>query len=105
MKQTNEILPDYVKALFALGKKMKVFFTYYDLVNLKTFILKIQSNIKIKVNYLMLIKIRYKNTPYLTLGRQERLYINDYNSNNELKPFNDFIKQKLHGFTVDYDFL
>lgn len=54
-----------------LGSKIKVFFNYNQILGFELFKKLIFDHINININYMLLVKIRYQGTRYLTINNQE----------------------------------
>lgn len=87
-----------------LGKKIVIEYSYNSILDFNSFINKIFNIIHPKVNYMLIMKIRYKGVHYLTLDNQERFYYEDYQSTKDLKQIYDFIIQRITQYSEEYQF-
>ena len=101
---TNEVDDNDNLSKKKLENKIKVFFNYKDILNFKLFINRVQQNIRPKINYMLLIKVRYKQHDYLTLDRQARFFFDDYKSKKVFNDLNTFIIRKIQLFSIEYSF-
>lgn len=87
-----------------LGSKIKIFFSYNEILDLKVLRNRIFIYIKPGINYLMIVKIRYRSHEYLTIDKQSRFYFKNYKSKTAFSDLNNFIIQRIQQFTIDYYF-
>lgn len=87
-----------------LGSKITIFFSYNQILDYDFFKDRIYKHISTGINSMLLAKVRYKKSLYLTLNIQERLYLEDYKSDTELSSLQDFILNKIQLYSLECDF-
>lgn len=87
-----------------LGPKTRIYFSLDDLFNVSRFVGIIKNKIKPDTNYVALMKIRYGDFQYLTLGEQGRFHSEAYYSNHAIHELGFYINEMIKHFAIQYNF-
>jgi len=87
-----------------LGYKIKILFSYLEILDKKLFKSRIIDILNPLMNYQLRTKVRSKSTQFLRLDCQARYYFYNRRSFNTFLHLNQLILQRFNSFTIEYTF-
>ena len=102
--KTNEDGEDNNIIYKKLGHKIKIFFSYLEILDKKLFKSRIINILNPHTNYQLITKVRSKSNQFLRLDCQARFYFYNRRSFSTFLHLTQLILQRLNSFTIEYTF-